>query len=280
MFAAGGENVDAALETLGLTHGIATRMTSWIAITEEKTVDETSPFRTERMPHELPYGSSADGFALRPVNMPPPAPSAMSYGSAGPMPGGMGALGGGGAPTGAPPPMRARAGAPLPPPAAAPMPARPSLDMSKSKKEAADDSDAREEKEDSVRTMVRDVPAKPRSILQRILDPLMGRSDQPSEKAAAPKGGASRRLRGRIVVKRDKEIVIVFTVDAPFAWTTQESGTVTLASGETREVILRAQPTAGALPAGVSVRLTLEVEGTLDADAVSLVLGDLEIDLA
>lgn len=281
MFAAGGENVDAALETLGLTHGIATRMTSWIAITEEKTVDETSPFRTERMPHELPYGSSADGFALRPVNMPPPAPSAMSYGSAGPMPGGMGALGGGGAPTGAPPPMRARAGAPLPPPAAAPMPARPSLDMSKSKKEAADDSDAREEKEDSVRTMVRDVPAKPRSILQRILDPLMGRSDQPGEKVAAPKGGLSRRLRGRIVVKRDREIVVVVTIDAAFAWNAQEHGTVTLASGETREVIVRAQPTAGALPAGVSVRLTLEVDGTLDADVVvSLLLGDMEIDLA
>ncbi|MFT5682370.1 MAG: Ca-activated chloride channel family protein [Myxococcota bacterium] len=65
--AAGGDKavVDAQIEALGLSAGISTRLTSWIAATEEATVDPSAPTRTERVPHALPYGMSAEGAGLR-----------------------------------------------------------------------------------------------------------------------------------------------------------------------------------------------------------------------
>lgn len=63
--AAGGEaGVDARIEALGLQHRIATRMTSWIAATEEATVDPGDPTRKIVIPQALPYGVSAEGVGL------------------------------------------------------------------------------------------------------------------------------------------------------------------------------------------------------------------------
>lgn len=64
--AIGNEAVDAEIERLGLEYQIATRLTSWVAIVEEPSVDPTKPTRRERMPHALPYGMSIDGLGLRP----------------------------------------------------------------------------------------------------------------------------------------------------------------------------------------------------------------------
>jgi Ca-activated chloride channel homolog len=63
--AAGDEAVDAEIERLGLAFQIATRLTSWVAIAEEPSVDPTRPMRRERMPHALPYGLSIEGLGLR-----------------------------------------------------------------------------------------------------------------------------------------------------------------------------------------------------------------------
>jgi Ca-activated chloride channel homolog len=63
--AAGDEAVDADIERLGLAFQIATRLTSWVAISEEPSVDPTKPMRRERMPHALPYGLSIEGLGLR-----------------------------------------------------------------------------------------------------------------------------------------------------------------------------------------------------------------------
>jgi Ca-activated chloride channel family protein len=63
--AAGDSGVDAQIEALGLEHRIATRLTSWIAISDEVTVDPTDPTRRERVPQALPYGLSAEGLGLR-----------------------------------------------------------------------------------------------------------------------------------------------------------------------------------------------------------------------
>ncbi|MBK8234725.1 MAG: VWA domain-containing protein [Nannocystaceae bacterium] len=49
-----------------LAFGIATRMTSWIAIDETPGVDPRQPTRHETMPHMLPHGVSAEGLGLRP----------------------------------------------------------------------------------------------------------------------------------------------------------------------------------------------------------------------
>jgi hypothetical protein len=65
--AAGGprRSLDPEIERLGLDFQLATRLTSWIAVIREVTVDPRGGLRRERMPHELAYGLSAEGVGLR-----------------------------------------------------------------------------------------------------------------------------------------------------------------------------------------------------------------------
>jgi Ca-activated chloride channel family protein len=78
--------IDRAIERIGLDFQVSTRLTSWIAATEEATVDPRDPTRRERIPQELPYGMSVEGLGLRaafvgPAGIPPVL-------SAAPVPGG------------------------------------------------------------------------------------------------------------------------------------------------------------------------------------------------
>ena len=57
--------LDRAIEALGLTFQISTRLTSWVAVSEEATVDPRQPTRREVMPQQLPYGMSVEGLGLR-----------------------------------------------------------------------------------------------------------------------------------------------------------------------------------------------------------------------
>ena len=57
--------IEAKIEQEGLAFRIATRKTSWLAMTEEVTVDPSRPTRRVRMPHQLPHGASIDGLGLR-----------------------------------------------------------------------------------------------------------------------------------------------------------------------------------------------------------------------
>lgn len=56
--------IDRTIERIGVTFQIATRKTSWVAIDEERSVDPNGRTRHEVMPHELPYGTSMESFAL------------------------------------------------------------------------------------------------------------------------------------------------------------------------------------------------------------------------
>ena len=58
-------DADRAIERIGLDFQIATRLTSWVAVSEEPAVDPTQPARRERIPHALPAGLSAEGLGLR-----------------------------------------------------------------------------------------------------------------------------------------------------------------------------------------------------------------------
>jgi Ca-activated chloride channel homolog len=62
---AAGQNFDAEIERVGLEAQISTRLTSWIAVSEERTVDPQAPIRRVRMPQELPQGMSVEGLGLR-----------------------------------------------------------------------------------------------------------------------------------------------------------------------------------------------------------------------
>lgn len=74
--AAGDPARDAELEAVGLQFGLATRLTSWIAVATEPGVDPTAPTRREVIPHELPHGMSVFGLGLRSAHA---APAAISY---------------------------------------------------------------------------------------------------------------------------------------------------------------------------------------------------------
>ncbi|MHC4992111.1 MAG: VIT domain-containing protein [Planctomycetota bacterium] len=56
--------VEDAIETLGLRHRITTRRTSLVAIAEEPSVDPKQPRRRRRLEVELPAGVSAEGVGL------------------------------------------------------------------------------------------------------------------------------------------------------------------------------------------------------------------------
>jgi|GEM_PF-1191648 len=58
-----GGSYDGAIEEVGLAFQIATRLTSWIAVDEARTV--SGPARHETMPQALPYGTTAAAFGLR-----------------------------------------------------------------------------------------------------------------------------------------------------------------------------------------------------------------------
>jgi Ca-activated chloride channel family protein len=105
-------SVDRDLIALGLRYAIATRMTSWVAATEEVMVDPTEPTRRENVPHALAFGMSAAGLGLRQAATP------MSYGFTGALagPADLGATLGGMAPPQPPPGMA------MPPSFAAPPP--------------------------------------------------------------------------------------------------------------------------------------------------------------
>jgi Ca-activated chloride channel family protein len=60
-----GHGLDEQIEQLGRRFRLATRRTSWVAISTEPMVDPRLPVRRERIPHELPHGLSAEGLGLR-----------------------------------------------------------------------------------------------------------------------------------------------------------------------------------------------------------------------
>jgi len=63
------------VEQLGLAFQISTRLTSWVAVSAEATVDPRAPKRRESMPQNLPHGMSAEGLGLRPAMSVAPMPS-------------------------------------------------------------------------------------------------------------------------------------------------------------------------------------------------------------
>ncbi len=249
MRAAAGENVDEALERIGLAHEIATRLTSWLAISETKTVDENAPFKKERMPHELPYGTSAEGFGLRGGGAPVFAAAAFAPMSAAPMPGlggPLGAAGGGGDPeadrsTGAPPPPAAYA----PPPARARSlpgaPPRPAAPAPKKEKGGFISSLFRGRK-----------PEPPREE--------GGFEDADEESLDERTMVAAEALVARIALRKDGTIVLRVVVSRETRWMAPTVATVMLADGTRLDAIVKAAPRDGKLEAGTEFRLVLELK--------------------
>lgn len=242
-----GAEHDLRIEQIGKKFSIATRLTSFIAITEEATVDPRSPSRRETQPQSLPFGMSAEGLGLRGAASPPaflqamPMQTAMARSAPGRAVLGMGAPPPppGFAPPAPPPP-------PMPPAASVGKPAAPPAPAPQAPKRAVKEEEraapAKEKKAEGfferMRRMV--MPEAPEEAkADRFAD--LADAPAPSEAEASAEAAPMGTIEGRIV-RVDDGIVIVEVLAA-------ESGL---------EVRFE----------GITVQLRLadgtEVEGTLD----------------
>ena len=234
------ESIDRAVERIGLDFQVATRLTSWVAVSEEPLVDPKAPRRKQRIPQELPFGVSVDGIGLRPVGpagMPPMAMQAMSRTRG----------------------FFAAAGGAMPPPAA---PARPSPTMAKRKGGASVLGEmpkkelARDEGESSGSVRFDDDLAAPEATLE-----------------PAPT------VRGRVLRRSDGELIIEIDADGQLDWIVEDEAWLDDGDGGTvRATVDRARTTASQrLTAGQSARLVLTLPRALAGTLERVRLGALEI---
>ncbi len=74
--------LDASIEATGVAYKISTRLTSWVAIDPNASVDPRDPSRRVVQPQMLPYGVTAEGVGLRSAQHPMPAAAApMAFGA-------------------------------------------------------------------------------------------------------------------------------------------------------------------------------------------------------
>ncbi|MFN7133314.1 MAG: hypothetical protein ACK4N5_14645, partial [Myxococcales bacterium] len=203
--------LDEQIEALGLAHQISTRLTSWIAVSDERTVDPGAPSRRMNVPQELPYGASAEGFGLRasaPVGVMPLAEMA--------------------APSGALRRARAGSGAPLPPPAPSasggppPPPARRSVlggvakgvkDMLKGFGDAFDGGGDSDDVPAAQASRAESAPADEEVERSAPVPAAPKREDAPGEKKKAKVSPpAVLHATGRIALSRDGQLVIEFAL--------------------------------------------------------------------
>jgi Ca-activated chloride channel homolog len=249
--------IDAEIERLGLAYRVATRLTSWVAIDSQPSVDPRSPTRRERVPQALPYGTSIEGLGLRRAAMTPTGTtSGILYASA---------------LAAAPAAFGARL-----------ITAKPRMSPSRGKMAIAAAPPAQRS------------PAKEKSRLRRMADALLG--ELPGRRAPTPvelpemafaddeAKPAVVRLQGRIVSRKGRRLVLEIELDAPLDW--QPAGVSLRFAGLARSVAAEIEwertTRPGSLAAGITLRLVVELGEDPPAQApelVELVSGSLALEI-
>lgn len=219
---------DAELEALGLRHQLATRRTSWVAVSAEATVDPSDPTRRVTQPHLLPYGVSAEGVGLaRQPSAPPPPPSA--------------------APLAARERLVTAATRAVP---AGPVKRKAALhEVDDAPPKAAGLGRQQAEREENLDRLVRE-PA-----------PLAA----PAAPSAGPGGAARPALRARVVTLGDGRLVLEVTLDEATTWAPEPLEVEDAAGRRVRTTPVAGTTRAGAVAAGATVRLVLAWSGPLPA---------------
>lgn len=291
--------VDAALVAIGLRFGIATRLTSWVAVDDVASVDPNAPTRREVVPQQLPHGMSAAGLGLRPAAPPPPVaamPMQRSVASPASMPvsrPGMPARMAPPPPKGAapppprsappPPPMGMAAPPPPPPGMGAPPPPRAPMVVRPAPAPADEGgvsdgpvvpAPAHADEEDDALTMVpapaeraRHAPPAPparEGLLRSIARRLFG--------GAAPQPPA---LEGRVVARDATSIVVELTLDRTVTWDPTTARLAVVDDTAEVDVLLDATRTTRAGTHGPGLVLRLAVMLPAGASAVQLLRLDL-----
>lgn len=268
--------IDPQIERLGVEFQISTRLTSWVAVSAQRTVDPRAPRRNETMPQAMAYGLSAEGVGLR-------APS--------------GQVARRSATTGSFAALR-------PAPAAAPMKSE-SRELERSRlvapepmedagfDEEADFADgasfaprAEESLDEGApmgagapppAPMAPPPPARP-GVAQGLKDfakKLLKRDEAPEERPraqraapATPKGKAAqlpRILRGRLVRRANGRLVIELDIAQPLLWQPAEAARVELIDGSLvkSNVVLELTTANGQVDVGLVVTLVVELDDRL-----------------
>ena len=232
--AALGEDVHASVEALGLGYQISTRRTSWVAVSRERTVDPTAPTRSERVPQDLPYGTSAEGLGLR-AAMPSMSPAG-----------------------GAPPPMMPRQALAAPVPAPSRSSRTPKTKNAKGMLRQVVDFFAVEAESEAP-------PHPHHSAHEGAAPPLPPMADEDADDAQHDEDaldltmGLS--LPARLILGKGDQLTIQVEIPQALHWSkTGRVVTVHLSRGRTMQAILQPNRTTrdGLVPAGASLRLTLE----------------------
>lgn len=287
LHAAGGDarEIDQRIEELGVGFQIATRMTSWIAVSKEAMVDPGAPTRSEVVPQELPYGMSVEGLGLRTVGGPLRESDAQRYSLGRVAPG---------APKGGVARSRAAVvarpasvapgrAAPPPPPSAPPPPSMQPGQAPSSKSEIAPPREQPAD-EDMAKKRKADIGRAEEQALPRAADAY----ELDKEADEAPDAGAVERERwvfseitaeddmdnlfsdggpvslgtmlGRVVLDGDDRLVIEVAVHVPLAWRPPASLEAITPDGETLllPVVAVGTTAAAALQPGMRLRLVLE----------------------
>ena len=239
------EALDAEIKRLGLEFQISTRLTSWVAISDEATVDPTEPTRAHEVPQSMVAGLSLHGLGLRaPTGI--PVAAAMAMPQAAPAPASVAFMGGA---------TRGRAGAP------------------KAKKvmrrlERASDADAGDDE-----PMLLEAPKSQAGLFGRVADGirdavegLLGDRSQPE--SSAPTGV-------RVTLWTDDALILEFSFAAEVTWE-PKMAFVTLADGTRVEVEIDVRRTTrhGSIAAGTVVRLALALESKLSSKPVGVDVHD------
>jgi Ca-activated chloride channel homolog len=208
--------IDRAIEAIGLEHQIATRLTSWVAVNEEHTVDPRDPSRRVVQPHELVHGMHAEGLGLRPSAAAPypsmPMQIAQEAGM-GAMPRSMAA-----------PPSVMRsvppsAAKPMAPPAPAmygappPPPGMPAPSFSKAESAADKGGAPRDTKPEALHERAQESEAAAMPRKAKVGRRESERADDEESRSLARGIDAPRELIGRVALAKNGEIVIDFEVD-------------------------------------------------------------------
>lgn len=216
---ASARDIDASIERLGLTYGIATRLTSWVAVDVRPSVDPRDPSRREHVPQALPYGTSIEGLGLREAAMPTIQTLARM-----PMQSGSIAA-----------PRGMRMPAPMSP-----------------------------------------APSRPRSY--------SGPTGAPPPPAAALKKMKKQDLRGRIVLRKGRELVIEIVLGEALDWHPEQLANLSLTSGRTTDGTLDLSRTTapGKLEAGITLRIVFLLSSDPGSDtpieaSITLPSGDIAI---
>jgi Ca-activated chloride channel family protein len=227
---------DEQIEEAGLTFQVATRLTSWVAVDEQVSVDPEAPVKRTRVPQQLAHGMSAEGVGLRSATAVPQGGFGMAAMACMPpmaavyAPSALGGLFSGQAPSGPP-------------------------------------TGAKEKRSRVASDVVPPAPASPvRRVLGAVLDYFSAEDSEAAacepEPMASDTGAICRILEGRVVKHDDKQMVVEITVTVEaLDWERPTEAKLVWTDGTSVDVQVQQGTRSGRVEAGVTLRLVLRLEG-------------------